>query len=77
MRTTLFFLSFLSLSFCFASPALDSARQLAQDGIIIDQTSVAQQYRVNSSIETQESNMYRLNDTLLRQEALSIALNLR
>lgn len=75
-----FFISLFFTTFSFAltaNPALDSARDLAQDGIIVNQSSLAAEYRVNSPIDVQESNMYRLGDTLIRQEALSVALKLR
>jgi len=80
MRSSIFFFSFLFVTITSAlstNPALDSARSLAQQGIIVDQSSIAQQYPVNSSLDTQESNMYRLGDTLIRQEAINIALKIR
>lgn len=69
-------LSFLSLcGFSFAlNPSLDSARSLAQDGIIVTPSS---QNTISGFSEQTEMSLYRLNDTLIRQEALSIALKLR
>ena len=80
MKKLFFFVSICFTVFTFAAefnPALDSARALAADGIIVDQSSIASQYRINTSLEIQEASMYRLNDTLSRQEALKIALSLR
>lgn len=69
-------LSVLSLcGFSFAiNPSLDSARSLAQDGIIVTPSS---SQTVSGFSEQTEMSLYRLNDTLIRQEALSIALKLR
>ena len=80
MRSLFFCLSFFCVGMSLAltnNPALESARELAQDGVIVDQSSLAGQYRINTSLDIQEANMYRLNDTLIRQEALKVALKIR
>ncbi len=56
---------------------LSEARELADRGVIVNQSSMAQEYRVNSSLDAQEAGMYRLSDELIRQEALGVALKLK
>lgn len=76
MKKILFLFVFSLCGFSFAlNPSLDSARSLAQDGIIV--TPSSSQNTVSGFSEQTEMSLYRLNDTLIRQEALSIALKLR
>lgn len=79
MKKILFFITLVSISLSlFAqSSGLPEARELAQMGIIVDQSSMAQEYRINTSLDIQESAMYRLSDMIIRQEVLGIALKLK
>jgi hypothetical protein len=74
-KISLLFFCFISaLSFAL-SPSLDSARSLAQDDIIV--TPSIPQYHDSAYSEKVESSLYRLDDRLIRQEALSVALKLK
>jgi hypothetical protein len=79
MKKIFFFVSLLSISFSLFADlsGLSEARELAEKGIIVDQSSMAQEYRINTSLDLQESAMYRLSDSIIRQEVLGIALKLR
>lgn len=79
MKKILFFVTFVSLSFSlFAeSSGLLEARELAQMGVIVDQSTMAQASPVSTSIDIQESAMYRLSDLIIRQEVLGMALKLK
>lgn len=81
MRSIILFSLFLSTSFSFifaVNSELDSAKSLAQDGIIVDQSSpIAQWLSTPTALQEKESQMYRLSDFLSRQEALGIALKLQ
>ena len=77
-----FFLSF-SVFFTLVSFAqysgLEDARTLAEKWIIVNQSSAASQsadYVGGNSVST-EPQLYRLNDYIIRQEVLGIALNLK
>lgn len=50
---------------------LDAARELSQDGVIMNYSTITK----NSAL--QEASLYGLNNTLIRQEAIGIALKLR
>ena len=58
--------------------ALTDARELAQKGIIVNQSASAQgtTNAMTPLSNTQESDLYRLNDLVSRQEVLGIALKL-
>jgi hypothetical protein len=79
MKKIFFLISLLSISFSlFAdSSGLTEARELAEKGIIVDQSSMAAPYAGNTSLDIQESAMYRLSDSIIRQEVLGMALKLR
>lgn len=80
MKKILFFVTLVSISLSlFAqSSGLPEARELAEKGIIVDQSSMAAPYAGNTSLDiVQESSMYRLSDELIRQEALGVALRLK
>ncbi len=74
----------LSVLFCFpifswasSMTPLESARYLGEHDIIVNQSTQAEQYRINTSLDVQETSMYRLSDELIRQEALGVALRLK
>lgn len=79
MKKTTFLLALLCTSFSLFADysGLTEARELASQGIIVDQSSMAGQYRINTSLDLQESAMYRLSDLIIRQEVLGIALKLK
>lgn len=55
---------------------LSDARALAEQGIIVNQSAASPTYGVSITSDIQEASMYRLSDTILRQEALGTALRL-
>lgn len=71
-----FLLIFCLSVFAAEDSGLSDARELADRGIIVNQ-SMAPSYGVNTTSDIQESAMYRLSDELIRQEALGIALKLK
>ncbi len=79
MKKILFFLISIGISASLFADynGLPEARELASQGIIVDQSTTAQQYRINTSLDAQESAMYRLSDLIIRQEVLGIALKLK
>lgn len=79
MKKIIFLLALLCISYSvFAEySGLAEARELASQGIIVDQSFMADQYRINTSLDLQESAMYRLSDLIIRQEVLGIALKLK
>lgn len=79
MKKIFFLISLLSISFSlFAdSSGLSEARELAQMGVIVDQSTMAQSSPVSTSLNIQESAMYRLSDFIIRQEVLGMALKLK
>lgn len=79
MKKILFFITLasVSLSLFAESSGLTEARELAEMGVIVDQSSMPQVSPINTSLDIQESAMYRLSDLIIRQEVLGIALRLR
>lgn len=73
------FSAFLMVCFsvlAYAQDGLSDARSLAEQGIIINQSiSLVSSSTITQDI--QEASMYRLYDTIIRQEVLGIALKLR
>mgnify|MGYP001019878195 CR=1 FL=1 len=72
-----FLLSFVLCStvFTWASSQLESAQYLGEQDIIVNQSAQAEQYyahSVSTTLEYQEARLYRLDDSLVRQEALGI-----
>lgn len=66
------FSAILSVS---ALSQLESARYLGEQDIIVNQSAQAEQYyahSVSTTLEYQEARLYRLDDSLVRQEALGI-----
>jgi hypothetical protein len=61
----------LGSAFAAEYTGLEAARELSQDGVIVNYSPVAG----NSTI--QEASLYKLNNALIRQEAVGIALRLR
>lgn len=79
MKKVLFLFSLFSVLPLFAqSDGLADAQALAERGIIVNQSTMAPQYSgVTISSDAQEASMYRLNDSIIRQEVLGMALKLR
>lgn len=77
MKKILLFSVFLSAVFCTSALSqLESARYLGEQDIIVNQSAQAQEYRINTSLDVQETAMYRLSDPLVRQEALGIIVKM-
>lgn len=79
MKKILFFVTLVSISLSlFAeSSGLTEARELAEMGVIVDQSTMVQASPVSTSLDMQESAMYRLSDLIIRQEVLGMALKLK
>ena len=79
MKKILFFVTLVSISLSlFAqSSGLPEARELAEMGVIVDQSTMLQASPISTSSDVQESAMYRLSDLIIRQEVLGVALKLR
>lgn len=65
-----------SHSYAATYDGLSDARTLAEQGIIVNQSPTSPTYGVSTTSDIQEASMYRLSDTILRQEALGTALRL-
>lgn len=77
MKKILLFSVFLSAVFSTSALSqLESARYLGEQDIIVNQSVQAQEYRINTSLDVQETAMYRLSDPLVRQEALGIIVKM-
>lgn len=77
MKKILLFSVFLSAVFSTSALSqLESARYLGEQDIIVNQSAQAQEYRINTSLDVQETAMYRLSDPLVRQEALGIIVKM-
>jgi hypothetical protein len=62
----------------FADNGLSQARELAEKGIIVNQSSIiAPQSAVTISADIRESALYRISDPIIRQEVLGMALKLK
>lgn len=61
--------------FAYADDGLSDARALAEQGIIVNK-STPSTYLTSPISDIQEAGMYRLYDTIIRQEALGITLKL-
>lgn len=74
------FIAFLMVCFsvlAYANDGLSDARALAEQGIIVNQSTMAPVAGSTVAQDIQEATMYRIYDTIIRQEVLGIALKLR
>lgn len=74
------FIAFLMVCFsvlAYANDGLSDARALAEQGIIVNQSTLSPVSGSSVTQDIQEASMYRLYDTIIRQEVLGIALKLR
>ncbi len=66
-----------SHSYAATYDGLSDARALAEQGIIVNQSTMSPVSNPSLTTDVQEASMYRLYDTIIRQEVLGIALKLR
>jgi len=78
MKTLIFTFLLLSFSaFAQTDNGLSDARTLAEQGIIVNQSTMSSASGSSLAADVQEASMYRLYDTIIRQEVLGIALKIR
>lgn len=78
MKKIIFSFLLLSLSVSAQSDnGLSDARALAEQGIIVNQSALSPVSNPSFTTDIQEASMYRLYDTIIRQEVLGIALKIR
>ncbi len=78
MKKIIFSFFMLSVSvFAQTDNGLSDARALAEQGIIVNQSAMSPVSNPSLATDVQEASMYRLYDSIIRQEVLGIALKLR
>lgn len=77
MKKSILLLLFVVLGSYAANDGLSDARALAEQGIIVNQSMASPTYGISPTSDIQEASMYRLSDTIIRQEVLGIALKLK
>lgn len=78
MKKIIFVFLLLSFSaFAQTDNGLSDARALAEQGIIVNQSAMSPVSNPSLTTDVQEASMYRLYDTIIRQEVLGIALKIR